>query len=183
MGLPALRDPQALKSLRAPRMPSLQQFTIALLVIALLVLGILMALYTFTPWEVAYRAQSVRVMETVLDQLPSPPGAPAAKRQIHERPTGNTVFDGYDEGITCPEVQEHYRAVATQDDWTVTRAPPSLPYGDATYAKVVQSYRLTLEIDCNISDGLSVSYDVSLANDFPYSLAFIGWLQPHTPAK
>jgi hypothetical protein len=159
-------------------MPSVQQFTIASLV-----LGILLALYMFTPWEVAYREQSVRVMQTVLDKLPSSPGAPAAKRQIHEKPTGDSVVDGYDQETTCPEVQAHYRAVVIQDGWTVTREPPSLPYGDATHDKVVQSYRLTLEVDCNISDGLSVSYGVSLANHFPYSLSFAGLLQPHTPAK
>jgi hypothetical protein len=175
MGLPAMRDPQALQSLRAPRMPTFRQVSTAVLV-----LGILLALYTFTPWETAYRAQSVRVMEIALDELPSRPGAPAVERQIHESPTGDAVFDGYDQGITCLEVQEHYRAVATQDGWTVTREPPSLPYGDATYEKVVQSYRATLDVDCQIRDGLSVSYDVSLANNFPYSLSFVGFFQHST---
>jgi len=75
MGLSAMRDPQALQSLRPPRMPTFRQVSTTVLVLAFL-----MALYTFTPWETAYRAQSVRVMGTVLDQLPSPPGAPAAER-------------------------------------------------------------------------------------------------------
>jgi len=93
------------------------------------------------------------------------------------------VVDGYDQGTTCPEVQEHYRAVATQDGWIVTRAPPSLPYGLASYEKVVQSYRLTLDVDCQINDGLSVGYGVSLANYFPYSLSFVGFFQHNTSTR
>jgi hypothetical protein len=57
------------------------------------------------------------------------------------------------------------------------------PYGEATYEKVVQSHRLTLGVDCQIRDGLSVNDGPWLMNPFPYSRSFVRFFQRNTPTK